>query len=845
MRGPRDSLIESRTETTARGVSTEGGKALQRLLLFERERGFPEEPIGEIPPQRGRRATRGPTRARRAAPAGLTNEEIAATYAEAAEALQAEQPTDAAARALEEGAAERAAPPPAWRWLGPTYMPNGQTYGDTRTDVSGRVSTVAINPNNRNHILCASAAGGVWETRDGGASWAPRTDTMPTLTVGAVAFDPSNPNIVYCGTGEGNWYRRFGAGVLRSANGGTTWALHAGAPFVGLAFFDLIVDPANGNHLLAATTGGAYESADGGATWTQRRNVLTWDLAMHPAGGASAEVFAAGSNGLSRSTNGGTTWAAVALPGAPASWDRLAVDICRSNPQVAYVFGASGNTAFLYRRQQQPSGALAWVAVPVPPGLSTSQAWYDWFVSAAPDSDRRVYLGAIEAYRGELGAAWTWTTISNKAGDDIHPDQHAIAFDPLDPNIVYIGNDGGLYRSPNRGTNWVTLNRGLGITEIEYVAQDHGSSKWLIGGTQDNGSIRYRGSAVWDHVQDGDGGDCGVNRGSPNIVFHTFFGMGMERSTTKGDWGSWGWIGPNVPANYSALFYPPMESNNSTVAQAGGTVYISRNNGTNWTNVNLAAGVTASAMYIPTIDSVLVGTTNGRLFRVNWTGAAWGAATELTRPRNAWMSDIFCDPNNSNRIWVTYSQLGGGRVYRSDNGGTNWQDLSAGLPNLPINAIEIDPWNANRVWVAADVGVHQSFDGGATWAPFSLGLPNVLVYDLVFHPHARVLRAGTRNRGVWEIPVDGWLGNPICGVQWVGNLAANASARWFTFNWPATWHVIWTVMPTNPRPGSPQVTWKVQVERASAEYVTYWITVTNLTPAPLTFEGRYAILSRY
>jgi hypothetical protein len=845
MRGPRDSLIESTTKKTERGVSTEGGKALQRLLLFEQERGFPEEPIGEIPLRRRRRATRAATRARGAAPAELTDQEIAATYAEAAQALQAEQPMEATARALEEGGAERAALPPAWRWLGPTYMPNGQTYGDTRVDVSGRVSSIAIDPNNRNHILCGSAAGGVWESRDGGASWAPRTDNMPTLTVGAVAFNPSDPSIAYCGTGEGNWYRRFGAGVLRSVNGGTTWTVHAQAPFVGQAFFDLIVDPANGNHLLAATTGGAYESADGGVTWAQRRNVVTWDLAMHPAGGANAEVFAAGSNGLARSTNGGTTWAAVALPSAPANWDRLAVDICRSNPQVVYVFGASGSAAFLYRRQQQPNGTLAWVALPLPAGLSTGQAWYDWFVAAAPDSDRRVYLGAIEAYRGELGAAWTWTTISNKAGDDIHPDQHAIAFDPLDPNIVYVGNDGGLYRSPNRGTNWVALNRGLGITEIEYLAQDYGSSHWLIGGTQDNGSIRYRGSAVWDHVQDGDGGDCGVNRGSPNIVFHTFYGMGMERSTIKGDWGSWGWIGPNVPANYSALFYPPMEANNSTIAQAGQTVYVSRNNGTNWTDVNLAAGVVASAMYIPTIDRVLVGTTNGRLFRVNWTGAAWGAATELTRPRNAWMSDIFCEPNNTNRIWVTYSQLGGGRVYRSDDGGTTWQDRTSNLPNLPINAIEVDPWNANRVWVAADVGVYQSFDGGATWAPFSLGLPNVLVYDLVFHPHARVLRAGTRNRGTWEIPVDGWLANPICGVQWVGNLAGNASARWFTFNWPATWHVIWTVMPTNPRPGSPQVMWNVQVERASAEYVTYWITVTNLTPDPLTFEGRYAILSRY
>jgi hypothetical protein len=162
-----------------------------------------------------------------------------------------------------------------------------------------------------------------------------------------------------------------------------------------------------------------------------------------------------------------------------------------------------------------------------------------------------------------------------------------------------------------------------------------------------------------------------------------------------------------------------------------------------------------------------------------------------------------------------------------------------------MNAVSTDPGNANRVWVAADLGVYQSLDGGATWSAFSNGLPNVLVADLVFHPHARVLRAGTRNRGVWEIPVDGWLTAPICGVQFTGSLAANASGRWFTFNWPATWHVIWTVMPTNVAPGAPAVTLRTQVERATPEYVTYWLNVTNLTAAPVQFEGRFAILSKY
>jgi hypothetical protein len=251
-------------------------------------------------------------------------------------------------------------------------------------------------------------------------------------------------------------------------------------------------------------------------------------------------------------------------------------------------------------------------------------------------------------------------------------------------------------------------------------------------------------------------------------------------------------------------------------------------------------------MYIPSADRVYVGTTGGQIYTTQWTGVAWTSLTAINSPRSANISDLYVDPNNLNRIWLTYSSVGGSRVYRSDNGGSNWTDCTtAALPNLPINAIEVDAWNANRVWVAADLGVYQSTNAGASWTDYSNALPNAYVGDLIFHPHARVLRAGLRNRGVWQIPVDGWLATPICGLQWTGSLGPNASGRWFTYAWPATWHVIWTIMPTSPRPGAQQVTWKTQVERASPEYATYWITVSNLTPDPLTFEGRFCILSRY
>lgn len=80
------------------------------------------------------------------------------------------------------------------------------------------------------------------------------------------------------------------------------------------------------------------------------------------------------------------------------------------------------------------------------------------------------------------------------------------------------------------------------------------------------------------------------------------------------------------------------------------------------------------------------------------------------------------------------------------------------------------------------------------------------------------------------------------GVQFTGTIPAHQTYRWFTFNWPAHWHVVWTVVPSSPRPGGPQIEWKVQVERASDRYITYWISITNLTPVSVNIEARYAVL---
>lgn len=815
------------------------GKVWERLHLFEEERGLVdhdgvviERPENLLEAVRAMDADPMQTRSARTV--------------DLAEALQA--PPDATGEPPVPGQ-------PSWHPLGPTVMRNGQTYGSgagSRVDVSGRVSAIAVDPADGAHVLVGAAGGGVWETHDGGASWAPRGDHLPTLTVGALTFDAAEPGLAYLGSGEGDFYAGLGQGVFRSTDGGTTWSLAAGAPFVGVGFYGLEVDPSDHRTLYAATTAGMYVSSNGGTSWTQRRSGRAWSVSVHPAGG-DTEVLSTTTGGLARSTDRGVTWNAVNLSGVPnpANYARLSVDHAPSNGAVAWVWGASDPpvpvgagmqlTPRLWRR---PTLNGAFAAVQTIPEVRTGQAWYDWHVHGDPTSDRAAYVGEINLLRVERqGNTSVWTNLSSKTnGDSIHPDQHCLAFDPNDGNIVYAGCDGGVYRSPDRGVNWDDLNDGLGITEIEYLAQDVGSARWLLGGTQDNGSIRYTGHHIWDHVADGDGGDCGASTTDSDRVYHSFFRMGLERSADKGN--TWTWV-PTAnrdPAVYGQLFYPPLEANGLTVAQAGESVFLSRDGGVAFTEVALPGRPVATTMHMPSPDVVYVGTRNGLLFSITWTGTAWGAPTALTSPRAAWISDIWVDPAAMNRIWVTSSELGGGRVFSSHDSATTWADRSAGLPALPINSVAVHPNNANRVWVAADKGVFQTFDGGATWSSMSAGLPNCLVADLIYHPDAHVLRAGTRNRGIWEYEVER-ITDPICGLQFKGRLEPGGTNRWFTFRWPATWHVLWTVVPTTVALGAPEIWFDVHIERADARYVTYWIAVKNLTTRGVAFEGRYAILS--
>jgi hypothetical protein len=655
-----------------------------------------------------------------------------------------------------------------WRPLGPFAIPHGQTHGSgprSRPAVAGRVTAVAVDPADGAHLLLGTGGGGVWESRDGGASWRPRTDGLPVPAIGAVAFDPADPAVAYAGSGEGAFSAELGAGLLRSDDGGASWRLLAAEALTGAGFHDLAVLP--GGRVLAATTTGLYESGDRGASWSRRLAGQVWDLSR------AGEILAGCATGLCRSGDG-TAWTPVPLPAAPSGFERVAV--CHAAGGVAYVFAAGDGVGHLWRRDRP---GAPFDPVKPPADLQSQQAWYAWAVAAPPDDPEVLLLGAVGLHRGVRGAdgRWSWVDLSARpGGDDLPADQHAVAFAPDDPAVVYVGDDGGLFRSPDGGRSWRALNAGLSIAETGHLAGHPEHDAWLLAGAGGLGTLRYEGGEVWFHVDDGDGGDCAVDQSGPAACWHGFSGPGLARSERGGGWGTWQAIDPVEPGAPDGGLDPPVAAGAGLVVRGDGALAVSADGGSSWTTVPLpASSGPASALAVGGPDRIWVGTVAGEVLRLDRATAPPGGADEAggaraggarppgglgwrvaarARPRGGYLSDLAADPGQPGVLWATWSDPRGGAVWRSGDAGASWADRGAGLPGVAVNAVAVDPDRPGTVLVGADLGVWRSDDAGASWRPFGRGLPATPVAALEVHRPTRLLRAALLGRGVWEAPLD-------------------------------------------------------------------------------------------
>lgn len=663
------------------------------------------------------------------------------------------------ARLLGANASPVAQPGTAWSALGP-----GSVLG-SEGSASGRVTAIAIDPRNPDTVYIGASGGGVWKSTDAGATWRSLGDHLMTLVSGALAFDDRTGTLYY-GTGDYG-ARTYGAGVFRSLDGGANWLSASGwnttlnrAQFTGGTTYRLALDPNHPQTIFAARNTGLWRSTDGGDTWYRLIAGEASDFAIDPVNPnrmyvALGYYLGATENGVFRSDDGGANW--HFLPGIPSGVivGRISLGLSPSNPAVLYVVltRSSDQQMLATYRSNDYGGTWTQIAAPFSAFDSDGRGhgYFDNVIAVDPTDPNSVYLGGVELFKSADGGN-TWSMLSLSGGSRVvHEDQFAIAFRPSTPNVVYVGNDGGLYRSNDGGRNWVSLNAGLPITQFNTIAASPTSSAMLLGGTQDQGLVRYSGSQTWAQLIRGDAGAVlyGVDDSTLYVARQL---IRPVRSTDGGT--SFANVAAGISPSDRVAFYPPLASSpaNPGVLYFGTQrVWQSPDGGSSWRAISddLTGGAQTggylTAVAVAPNGAVFAGSSDGR---ISFSGANGSWTTGTGIPDRS-VTSIAPDPHNPAVAYLTVSLFGTGHVFKTQDGGATWSDASANLPDAPANSIVVDP--AGPLYVATDIGVFRSENGGAFWTSFNLGLPNVFVKALALNATAGKLTAATYGRGVYQI----------------------------------------------------------------------------------------------
>ncbi|MES2775111.1 MAG: T9SS type A sorting domain-containing protein [Bacteroidota bacterium] len=731
---------------------------------------------------------------------------------------------------------------PNWVQLGPMPIPNGQTTGSV--PVSGRVTAIAIHPTNVNILYVGTANGGIYRSVNGGTTWTAIFDAASSLAIGALALAPSNPSILYVGTGEANGSADsfFGIGLYRIDNAETAPVLvgpinpnktYTNANGVGTfitgtftnrSISKILVHPTNPAIIFASTgtgvssnpgisaTGsvppsalrGVYRSSNataaaGAITFTKLAvttgssldlpntgNSTVVDIIMPPNAPDTLLAYVNGTaadGGVYRSTN--------ALAVTPTFTKTYAVVTNGLRGELACAKVGEGGQVIVYAATGEPTngrirrsddGGLTWnTSLTGAQGYCGGQCFYDIAIEVDPADAARIYIGGASGsnvFRISTDSGKTSTSFTST----IHADVHVVKTAPSSPTTLYLGCDGGIWKSTDAGATWLSMNTaGFSATQFQSMALHPIDPKFTIGGTQDNGTNILNPDGSFRRTDGGDGGYVLIDQNATNntnvTMYHTYFnnstqiGFARATSVTAAGTASWSFLGCGGTSNgivctSTVQFYAPMAlgpGTPNTVYMGVDRLYRSVNTGTTMVAVSQApivSGIALSTVAIARLsdDVRLVGLRNGNVWGtfsgsstlVNITPAG-APTTPVTR--------VYIDPVNSNIAYACYAGYGlaaGQHIYKTTNlnladaGTTTWTVSGTGLPDVPVNCIISDAFNANVLFCGTDIGVFVSTNAGASWASFSAGLPVTPVFDIAIHPVTKNLRIATHGRGFWE-----------------------------------------------------------------------------------------------
>ncbi len=710
-----------------------------------------------------------------------------------------------------------------WRPIGPANM-------------GGRISDVEGIPSPSKTFYVAAASGGIWKSTDNGVTFRPVFYRERVISMGDIAIAPSDTLQIWAGTGEESTRNSIspGGGIYKSTDGGLTWSLMGleGTEHIGR----IVVHPTNPDIVWVAALGpvwrpspdrGLYKTTDGGKTWRKVKYVSEdagfVEVAIHPTNpdilfAASWEVrrgpyfLQSGGPGsaLWKSTDGGETWTKVEGPGWPKGMlGRIGLAISPSHPNIMYAiveaepYEGNNRPSGLYRSDD---GGLTWEQR----NTNNVRPFYYSQVRVHPKNPDRVYWSSTPVNVSNDGGR----TVGTATGG-LHVDHHAMWIDPVDPDRMIVGNDGGIGISFNQGGTYIFPNT-MPLGQFYEVSYGMEIPYMVCGGLQDNGSWcgpsrRRQGpitNAMWFTVGGGDGFFTLQDPELPEIVYSESQGGNMRRTNIRtgesftlprpGRGGGGGGQGAQQPQNLAEQWRfnwnTPMvlSPHDPTVLYAAGNRVLKyTNRGERYeiispdltyadtmkirvstqTTGGITRDVTGAETFCTIVALAESPLVRGMLFAGTDDGRTWIRRSETAEweeltgrfpgvPEGTYVRRIEPSSHDANVFFVAFDNHRRGDfkpyLYMTTDGGRTFRSIVSNLPTGGpdfVHVIRQDLRNPNLLFVGTDVGVYVSTNLGRSWQRFMTDLPTVPVHDLKIHPRDRELIAGTHGNSIWIVDI--------------------------------------------------------------------------------------------
>ena len=681
---------------------------------------------------------------------------------------------------------------------------------------SGRIADFAFHPERKHEFFVATASGNLWKTTDNAITWTPLFENEGSYAIGDVALDPSDTKIVWVGTGENNAQRSvaYGDGVYKSIDGGRTWK-NVGLKDSG-HISQIWIDPKESNHVLVAAQGplwndggdrGLYRTTDGGGTWTRILDIdpqtgvneFVVDPRDHDVIVASSYqrrrhvwvlINGGPGSGIHKTTDGGKTWNRISTGLPEDHMGRIGLAGAPSHPDMIYaIIEANDEEKGVYRSADFGEN---WEKRSE--HMTTSPQYYNEIV-VDPKNQERVYSLDTFTHVSEDGGA----TFAKVPFEWRHVDDHALWIDPDDTAHLYIGGDGGIYESWDRGRTWRHV-RNLSITQFYRIQPDNDLPFYNVcGGTQDNNSlcapsrttvIHGITNSDWTMVLGGDGYKPQIDPGDPNIIYAQYQYGGLNRYdrrtgervaiTPHPESGEanykWNWITPLLlsPHDPKRLYYAAEylfrsddRGDSWRKVSPDLTRRLDRNQlevmGRIW-SIDAIAKNDSTSMYGSIIGLsesprqeglIFVGTDDGVISTTEDGGANWRRTDKFPGvPDMSYVEDLVASVHNADVAYAVIDnhKRGDYRPYvlRTTDRGRSWKSISGDLPARgSAHTIAEDHVDPNLLFAGTEFGLFFTQDGGGTWNQLKSGFPTISVLDLEIQRRESDLVVGTFGRGIY------------------------------------------------------------------------------------------------